>query len=108
MMNASFPDLAGEHRTKPVPPEPYRLVANVYTTLKQDIFYLPKRQWIADIHHDREANHLGRAIEISKWIAHHPRLRNLTTKLKPICSDNALSSDRQNDSVGLRELRSSL
>ncbi len=89
MMNASFPDLAGEHRTEPVPPEPYPLVANVYATLKQDIFYLPKGQWIADIHHDREANHLGRAIEISKWIAHRPRLRNLAMRLKLIYSDNA-------------------
>ncbi len=48
MMNASFRDRGGEHRTEPVPPQPYRLVADVYTPLEQNIFYLPKRQWIAD------------------------------------------------------------
>ena len=87
VMNASFPDLAGEHRTETVPPEPYRLMANIDATLEQNIFYLPKRQRIADIHHHREVDHLGRAVEITEWIAHCRRLRNLTRGLKPIYSD---------------------
>ena len=49
MMNASFPDLTGEHRTEPVPPVPDRLVADIDTTLEQDILYLPQRQRITDI-----------------------------------------------------------
>ena len=44
---------------------------------------------IADVHHNHEADHLGRAVEITEWIAHCRRLRNLTRRLKPIYSDNA-------------------
>ncbi len=58
-MDASFSDLRGEHRTEPVPPEPYRLMANIDATLKQNIFYLPQRQRVTDIHHHREADYLG-------------------------------------------------
>ena len=29
MMNALFPDLRGEHRTEPVPPEPDGFMANI-------------------------------------------------------------------------------
>ncbi len=42
MMNASFPDLRGEHRTEPVPPEPDRLVADIDATFEQQIFDLPQ------------------------------------------------------------------
>jgi hypothetical protein len=47
------------------------------------------RQWIADVHHNHEADHLGRAVKITEWIAHCRRLRNLIGRLKPIYSDNA-------------------
>src|SRR5680860_1697586 len=43
----------------------------------------------ADIHHHHEADHLGRAVEITEGIAHRRRLRNLARWLKPIYSDNA-------------------
>ncbi len=36
MLNASFPDLAGEHRTEPVPPKPHCFVADIDTTLEQE------------------------------------------------------------------------
>jgi hypothetical protein len=58
--------------------------------IEQQILDLTQRKWIADVHHHREADHLGRAIEITEGIAHRPRLRNPKTKLKPIYSDNAL------------------
>ncbi len=89
MMNASSPDRSGEHRTESVPPEPNGFMANIDATLEQNIFYLPKRQWIADVHHNHEANHLGRAVEMTKWIAQCRRLRIATPRLKPICSDKA-------------------
>jgi hypothetical protein len=41
MMNASFSNLRGEHRTEPVPPETYRLVADIDAPLEQQIFDLP-------------------------------------------------------------------
>ncbi len=40
MMNPSFPDLRGKHRTEPVPPEPDRLVADIDATFEQQIFDL--------------------------------------------------------------------
>ena len=89
MMNASFPDRGGEHRTEPVPPVPNRLVADVDAPLKQEILDLSQRQRIADIHHHREADHLGRAVEITEWIAHRRSLRILARRFKPIYSDNA-------------------
>ncbi len=42
-MNASVPDRSREHGTEPVPPEPYRLVADIDAALEQEIFYLPQR-----------------------------------------------------------------
>jgi hypothetical protein len=64
-------------------------VADIDATLEQEIFYLPQRQRIADIHHHSEANHLGRTIETTEWIAHCRRLRNPARRLKLIYSDNA-------------------
>jgi hypothetical protein len=40
LLNAPLPDLRGEHWTKPVPPEPNRLVADIDATLEQKIFDL--------------------------------------------------------------------
>jgi hypothetical protein len=59
MMNPSLPDLRGKQRSKAVPPKPHRLVANIDATLEQEILNLPQRQRIADVHHHREADHLG-------------------------------------------------
>jgi hypothetical protein len=42
MMNAPVPDLRGEQRAKPVPPEPKRLVADIDATFEQRIFNLPQ------------------------------------------------------------------
>ena len=42
MMNASFPDLASKHRTKPIPPQPHRLVADIDPAFEQQIFDLPQ------------------------------------------------------------------
>jgi hypothetical protein len=52
-------DRRGEHRTEPIPPEPRRFVADIDPALEQQIFDLPQRQGIADIHHHREADDLG-------------------------------------------------
>ena len=89
MMNSPLPDLRGEHRTEPVPPKPHCFVADIDAPLEQDILDLSQRQRIADIHHHREANYLGRAVEITEGIAHGRRLRNLARRLKSIYSDNA-------------------
>jgi hypothetical protein len=83
--------LATSHRTEPVPPEPDRLVANVDAALEQQILDLAERQWVAHIHHHRQANDLGRRVEIAERIFHPPKLRGGPDPLKLFCSDNAPS-----------------
>ncbi len=83
-MNASLPDLRGEHRTELIPPEPHSLMADIHTPLEQQVFDLPQLQRIADVNHHREADHLGRTVEISKGIMHRRTLRIVSARLKPI------------------------
>src|SRR5665811_2011434 len=83
MMKASFPDLAGEHRSEPVPPEPNRLVADIDPPLVEQILDLPQRKRIADVHHHREADHLGRRVEIAEGILHRRTLKKRDRSLKP-------------------------
>ena len=89
MINAPLPDLCGEHRPKPIPPVPHRLVADVDARFEQNVFNLAQRQRIADVQHHHEANDLGRTVEITAGISHRLRLRNSPSPLKPIYSDNA-------------------
>ncbi len=84
MMNPTFPDLRCEYRTKPVPPETHCLAADIDATFKQQVFDLPKRKRIPDVHHYREANYLGRTVEIPEGILHRWRLWNSPAYLKPI------------------------
>ena len=88
----TFPNLLGEHRTEAIPPKSSRLVADVDAPLEQNILDLSQRKRIADIHHHRQADHLGRAVEITEGFAHRRRLRNLAKRLKPIYSDNAMNT----------------
>jgi hypothetical protein len=55
----------------------------------KQILDLPLGQRIADVHHHREANNLGRAVELTEGIAHRQRLGNPAKGLKPINSDKA-------------------
>jgi hypothetical protein len=64
-------------------------VTDVEAPLEEQIFDLPQRQRIADIHHHREADHLRRAVETTEGITHRRPLRNAPAQLKPIYSDNA-------------------
>ncbi len=89
MTNTAFPDLGGKQRTKAVPPVPHGLMADVDSALEQKIFDLSQRQRVADIQHHSAADDLRRAIEITEGIVHQWRLRELTSGLKPIYSDNA-------------------
>jgi hypothetical protein len=72
--DASLPNLGGEHRTKPVPPEPDGLVADVDPALGQQILDVAQRQRVSHVHHHDQTNDLWRAVEISERIAHAPRL----------------------------------
>jgi len=89
-----------EFKTEPVLPGTYFLAADVDATLKQRTFDLPQRKQIADVHHHREANYLGRTVEIPQWILHCRTLRNAAPRLKPIQSDNAPMEDRNSRRLG--------
>ncbi len=43
MMNSTPSDLGGKQRAEPVPPEPYRLVADIDTALEQQVLDLAQR-----------------------------------------------------------------
>src|SRR5664279_4948833 len=88
-MNPTLPDLRCKQRTEPVPPEPYRLVADVDATFGQQILDLSQRQGKPDIHHHRQPDDRGRTVEIAEGILHRCKLWNTTSRLKLICSDTA-------------------
>ena len=96
MLNPAFPDLRSKHRPKPVPPEPHRLVADIDATFEQHVLNLAQRQRVADVHHHREADDLGRRVEIAERISHPTTLRNEPTRLKPTWSDSAAINILQN------------
>src|SRR4029077_8165058 len=74
MSAASLTNLGGEHRAKPVPPEPDGLVADVDPALGQEIFDVSKRQRVSHVHNHNQTDDLRRAVEITERIAHPPRL----------------------------------
>ena len=51
-------DIAGEEWAESVPPEAYRLVADVDPPLEQQIFYVPQRQREAHVHQHHQPDHL--------------------------------------------------
>src|SRR5271170_6682756 len=72
--DASLADLGGEHWTKPVPPEPDGLVADVDSALGQQILDVAQREWISHVHHHDQTDDLRRAVEISERVAHGMKL----------------------------------
>jgi hypothetical protein len=70
MMNPSPADLGRKHRAEPVPPETYRLVADIDAPIKQQILDLAQRKRISNIHHHCQADDFGGAIEITERIIH--------------------------------------
>jgi hypothetical protein len=93
-MDPSFPNLYGKHRSEPVPPKSHRLVADIDTALEQDVLDLAQRQRISNIHHHRQADDLGRTVEITEGISHPTTLRVGLPGINPVCSDKALAAHR--------------
>src|SRR6056297_590952 len=93
--DAPLTDLGGELRPKPVPPESNRLVTDLDTTLVQQILDVPKRQREPDVHHDRQADDLGRRLEVLEGVAfgHLGTLAGAMPRLKPSSSDKTATSD---------------
>lgn len=88
-MKPTFSDLSREHWPKSIPPEPYGFVGDVDATLEKKIFDPTERQRISHVHHNREPDDLGRAVEISERVSHPSELWTVAYWLKAIWSDNA-------------------
>jgi hypothetical protein len=69
-------------------------VADIDAAFVEQIFDLPQRKRIPDIHHHSQADDLGRHLEISEEIARPETLRNPPHRLKPVSSDTALPTFR--------------
>jgi hypothetical protein len=89
MVDASFADLNSEQRPKAVSPETDGLMADINAPFEQDVFNLAKRKRIANVHHDRETDYLGRTIEAAERISHLRTLRSDAQPLKSDYSDSA-------------------
>ena len=74
-----------------MPPKAYRFMAYIDAALVQQIFHDPKRQREPHIHHDRQADDIGRRLEVAKGAAfgHPARLRNRPARLNQVSSDRA-------------------
>ena len=92
ILNAFPTDFSGKQRAKPIPPEPDRFITDVDTSFVQKVFDVPQRKRKANVHHDRQANNLGAAVEILERIAfcHDQTLQTHPARLKSNPSDNAV------------------
>ena len=58
-------------------------MADIDTSLMEQIFNVSQRKWEANVHHHRKADDLRRCFEIAKGIGHPQRLRNLSLPFIP-------------------------
>ena len=77
-------------------------MAEVDTALEQEIFDLSQRQRVADIHHHREADDLGRTVEVAKEIWHLAKLWIPHLHINPFLSDNACVGSWRMTTAGLK------
>ncbi|HLY56511.1 MAG TPA: LysR substrate-binding domain-containing protein [Stellaceae bacterium] len=83
VLHALPSQLAGEHRPERVPPEPHSLVADVDPALEQEVFDVPQRERVADVHHDHEPDYLRRAVKIPERVGRFCHARRLCDALLP-------------------------
>jgi len=59
VLNPFSSDIAGEQRPKSVPPKPKRLMADFDPALMQQVFDVPERKRISNLHHNRQPDISG-------------------------------------------------
>ena len=91
--NTALLDLGSEERTEPMPPIPYRLVADIDTPFVEQVLDVAKRQREPDVQHHRQPDDFTARFEIAKWIpfGHFEVLQNRPARLKSVCPDSAAS-----------------
>jgi hypothetical protein len=92
-VHPSAADLSREHQTEPVPPKPYRLMADVDAAFMQKIFHIPQRERKPHIHHNSQADDLGARLKITKGgtFCHPATLSTRPARLKQVSSDSAVA-----------------
>lgn len=60
--------LAANVSPEPAPPQPYGLTKKVDATLEMQDLGVPQARKKPNVHHDRQANHVGRRMEIPERI----------------------------------------
>jgi len=88
-LDPAFPDLSGEQRAEPMPPEPDGFMADLDTALMQQILDVPKREREPDVHHHRQADDLAARLEVLEWVrlGHAETLASALPRLKLSLSD---------------------
>jgi hypothetical protein len=78
-----------------VQPEPYSFVADVDAALVRQVLDIAERKWKANLHHNRQADHLRAAVKILEGVTfcHGWTLRNRLAPLKAIPSDKTKEQD---------------
>ncbi len=59
-------------------------MADIDAALEEEVLDLAERERVADIHHHREADNLGRAVEAAERVPHRQRLRAAAGALEPV------------------------
>ena len=59
-------NLACELRTKPVPPVPNGIIANIYAPFMKKVFYISQREWKSHIQHDCKLDELWTSFEVAE------------------------------------------
>jgi hypothetical protein len=109
-LNPLSSDLGGKHRSKPVPPEPDSLMADVDPALMQQILHIAEREREPDVHHHCQANDLGARFEVTKRrrFCHPQTLQNHPARFKPVPSDSPrhIPQNAENRDTAINQPRS--
>jgi hypothetical protein len=87
---AALPDFGGEERAKAMPPKPDGLMADLDAALMQQVLDVPQREREPDVHHDRQADDLGRRLEVLEGAG----FAHLGTLLSPLPRRKQSSPDK--------------
>ena len=86
LLDSILADFFGEHRAKPVPPEPDSFMADIDAAFMEKIFQDSKKERKPNIQHHRQADDLRGRVEVAKrgFHKHISKLLPSPNRLKPI------------------------
>ena len=80
-------------------------MADIDATLVQQILNIPKRKWISNVHHHRQADDLGAGSKVPKGaeFCHSSNVGDCPARLKAIPSDIAIHGVEFKDKIKQRQ-----